>query len=34
MEQVQVSKINYVAPNVLQESISVDKAVVETLCKD
>lgn len=34
MDQVQISKINYVAPCVLQESIPVDKAVIETLCKD
>ncbi len=34
MDQVQISKINYVAPTVLQESIPVDKAVIKTLCKD
>lgn len=34
MDQVQISKIDYVAPTILQESIPVDKAVIETLCKD
>jgi hypothetical protein len=34
MEHLPINKIDYVAPIVLQESIPVDKAVIETLCKD
>ena len=34
MDSYQFNSVDYVAPSVMQETIPVDKAVVETLCKD
>ena len=34
MNKVIIENVDYVAPAIMEETVSIDKAVIVTLCKD